>query len=33
MSNEEKYTCQVCGSDSSGCTSDQCLPTLNQNLE
>jgi len=33
MSDTEKYTCQVCGSDSSGCDSNDCLVALNQNLE
>lgn len=33
MSDNEKYTCQVCGGNDSGCTPNECLVTLNQNLE
>jgi hypothetical protein len=33
MSNEQTYTCTECGNADSGCTSEECLVTLNQNLE
>lgn len=29
----EDYTCQVCGNTGSGCSPDECLVTLNQELE
>ena len=33
MSNDtQTYQCQVCGNTGSGCTADECLVTLNQNL-
>lgn len=33
MNNNETYECQVCGNTGSGCNPDECLVTLNQNLE
>jgi hypothetical protein len=33
MEDIQTYECQVCGNTDSGCTTDECLVTLNQNLE
>lgn len=29
----EDYTCTTCGNTGSGCNEDECLVTLNQNLD
>lgn len=33
MKNNNEYTCTECGGTSSGCSENECLVSLNQNLQ